>query len=78
MKIRLAHKKAECIGCALCTEVAGDYFVMDPNGEAILRQIVEQQGLFDYAVAYASDLDRLEVAAEGCPVNIIRLQKKLS
>jgi ferredoxin len=76
MKIRIAHKKAECIGCALCAEVAGDYFAMDENGEAVLRQIIQQQGPFDYAEGYAPDLARLEAAEEGCPVDIIQVQAR--
>ncbi len=74
MKIRIAHKKPECIGCALCAEVAGDYFAMDERGEAVLRQIIQQQGSFDYAEGYAPDLSRLEAAEEGCPVDIIKVQ----
>lgn len=74
MKIRIAHKKSECIGCALCTEVAGDYFAMDENGEAVLRTITAKRGPFDYADGCVVDLERIKAAEEGCPVDIIHIQ----
>lgn len=74
MPIRIAHKKSECIGCALCTEIAPDYWTMDANGEAQLRTVIRTDATFEYAEGYTPDRDRLEAAETGCPVGIIQLQ----
>jgi len=71
--IRIAHKKPDCIGCALCTEVAPNYFRMDINGEAELIQITRQDNAFQYGAGFEEDRPHLEEAEAGCPVNIIRL-----
>jgi len=71
--IRIAHKKPECIGCALCAETAPNYFRMDGDGEAELIRITREDGMFQYGEGFAEDLPSLEEAESGCPVNIIRL-----
>ncbi|NDV60916.1 ferredoxin [Puniceicoccales bacterium CK1056] len=72
-RIRIAHKKQECIGCALCAEVAPAYFKMDEEGEAQLVQIVHQDATFQYGTGFEEDRDILKQAADGCPVDIIRV-----
>ena len=71
--IRIAHKKPECIGCALCAEVAPAYFRMDDEGEAELVRIVREDRSFQYGEGFQEDRDCLLEAEEGCPVDIIRL-----
>lgn len=70
---RIAHKKSECIGCALCTEVAPHYFRMDGEGEAELIRVVRQDKAFQYGQGFAEDLETLRQAEDGCPVDIIRI-----
>jgi ferredoxin len=72
--IHIAHKKPECIGCALCAEVAPDYWRMDDHGEAQLIQVIRQDRQFEYAHGYEDDRPVLEQAASGCPVGIIRIR----
>ena len=71
--IKIAHKKPECIGCALCTEVAPSYWQMDEHGEAQLTQVTRRDAQFEYAQGFAEDRATLEQAATGCPVDIIRI-----
>lgn len=71
--IRIAHKKPECIGCALCAEVAPHYFRMDGEGEAELIRVVRQDKTFQYGQGFAEDLATLRQAEQGCPVDIIRI-----
>lgn len=71
--IRIAHKKPECIGCTLCAEVAPNYWEMDEDGEAQLRRVIRSSGSFQYGEGFEEDRDLLEKAAEGCPINIIRI-----
>jgi len=69
---RIQHKRGECIGCGLCPELAGDYFFMDQDGLATLRN-ASHQGPFDVALAPLVDKAVLKEAERGCPVNIIRI-----
>ena len=71
--IQIAHKKPECIGCALCAEVAPNYFAMDENGEAVLLQITREDPFFQYGQGFPEDLPALKEAEEGCPVDIIKI-----
>ncbi len=71
--IQIAHKKPECIGCALCTEVAPGYWRMDEDGEAQLIQLIRRDAQFEYANGFEDDREALEKAESGCPVGIIRI-----
>lgn len=71
--IKIAHKKSECIGCALCVEVASGYWQMDGDGEAHLLQTIRRDKQFEYAHGFEEDRNILEQAAAGCPVGIIRI-----
>ncbi len=68
----IRHKALECIGCCLCEETAPQYFHMDESGMA---QLVDgtPQGVFYKVVGLKIDEAELEEAAEGCPVDIIRI-----
>lgn len=67
----LRHKPSECIGCDLCADTAPEYFEMNEDGMATLINIEKEHGVFTYTEALTVDLDVLEQAEEGCPVNII-------
>ena len=71
--IQIAHKKPECIGCALCVEVAPGYWQMDEGGEAQLSQVTRKDKQFEYAHGFEEDREALEQAENGCPVGIIRI-----
>jgi ferredoxin len=72
--IKIAHKKLECIGCALCAEVAPGYWRMDEDGEAQLIQPIRRDAQFEYANGFDEDRAALKQAEEGCPVGIIRIE----
>ncbi len=73
--VRIFHKKPECIGCGLCAEVAPNYWIMDDDGEAQLINIVREDKTFQYGEGFPEDMDMLKEAEEGCPVDIIRIEK---
>ncbi len=68
----IRHKAGECIGCCLCEETIPQYFEIDPAGLAVLRGGVDD-GVFQRARALRIDQAEIEIAIEGCPVDIIRL-----
>lgn len=71
----IRHKALECIGCCLCEETAPQYFRMDDDGMAELVE-GEKQGVFYRAVGLKIDQPELDEAAEGCPVDIIRISSR--
>jgi ferredoxin len=71
--IPIAHKRSECIGCGLCVETAPDYWFLNADGEAELHTVIRTQNKFEHTEGYAHDREVLLAAAEGCPVNIIRI-----
>ena len=73
--LRILHKKPECIGCGLCAEAAPNYWVMDDNGEAQLIHVVREDKFFQYGEGFPEDEAMLKEAEEGCPVDIIRIDK---
>ena len=73
--LAIRHKAFECIGCGLCEETAPQYFQMDENGMAQLID-GEPQGAFSNAVGLKMDQPGLDEAAEGFPVDIIRISPR--
>ncbi len=75
MPIRIRHKRPECIGCDLCTQIAPQYwYIDDEDGLATLYQVDETRGQFTYADALPNDLAILQEAARSCPVDIIQIE----
>lgn len=72
--VKIRHKKPECIGCKLCADVAPQYFQMDEEGLAQLLGS-SQQGVFQIADGFDEDLEDLIQAEEGCPVDIIHINR---
>ena len=74
-KLKIFHKRPECIGCGLCVEVAPSYWHMDEDGLASLNTKIGFDFSYEIAHAWDSDMTILEKAQEGCPVQIIKIQK---
>ena len=72
--LKIRHKKPECIGCKLCADIAPQYFQMDDDGLAQLLNSTAQ-GVFQIAAGFEEDLEDLEQCAEGCPVDIIHIDR---
>lgn len=72
--VKIRHKKSECIGCKLCADVAPCYFQMDEEGLAQLLHS-RQQGVFQTVEGFEEDLEDLLRAEEGCPVDIIHIDR---
>jgi ferredoxin len=72
--ITIKHKRLECIGCALCAEVAPNYWKMDEGGLAQLHQILDTDDPYEIGQGFEDDRAALAEAADHCPVSIIRLE----
>jgi ferredoxin len=73
-KVVIRHKASECVGCCLCAETIPQYFQMNEEGVSVLLDS-KNEGVFNRTDALGIDSTNIEVAVEGCPVDIIRLSK---
>ena len=72
--LRIKHKQNECIGCAQCVELAPDYWDLDEDGMARLLHKTGQCGGYMLGQGVDPDMATLELAAQSCPVNIIKVE----
>lgn len=75
-KHKVIHFKKDCISCGACAAISPNYFEMDEQGLAELKQShtvdVHQELEIDTEEARA----QCQEAADVCPVNIIHVRKK--
>lgn len=72
--LRIRHKQNECIGCAQCVELAPDYWTLDEDGMAELLHKSGAGGGHVLGQGFEADQDALNLAAQSCPVNIIKIE----
>lgn len=72
-KIKVTHDRKTCIGCNHCVTVCPQNWIMDEtDGKA---RLIGSKLKRDVYVGEAFEMDREdnEIAAEGCPVSIIKV-----
>jgi ferredoxin len=77
-KIKVIHKRSDCIGCNACVKNAPQSWFMDENdGKSVLISSIEkgqgEQKVFVGEI-FECDLEDNKKAAAACPVNIIRVE----
>lgn len=71
----VVHYREKCIGCNACVELAPEFWEMDEkDGKSNLKKAEKKRECF---VLKINEMDKEinELAAEYCPVNIIKVQK---
>ena len=76
MKLVISHKRAECIGCNACVEIAPSYWKMDTDGRSMLKDSTPKQAFFVRETFDLEDLDVLKESEAQCPMRIIHLRKQ--
>ncbi|MGL4347549.1 MAG: ferredoxin [Chitinophagaceae bacterium] len=75
MMIRIFQKRAKCIGCNACVEVAPYRWRMSRmDGKCTLVGGKENKGFFMF-IAGDDELQDAQKAAKVCPSNIIQVQQ---
>jgi len=72
---RIIHHRQKCIGCNACVEVAPyRWRISKKDGKSVLIEGKEKKGIYN---VHASDdeFEENQIAAQNCPVNIIRIEK---
>ena len=74
----IIHLKKDCISCGACAAISPDYWEMDENGLAELKgsAAVKEHWQLDITTEEAKTAN--QEAADVCPVNIIKIEKKES
>ncbi len=71
--IQISQQRAKCIGCNACVEAA-DYRwrVSKKDGKCTLVEGIEKKGFY-VAVVADHELEANRLAAQNCPVKIIKI-----
>ncbi len=73
---KIIHYRKKCIGCNACVEVAPFRWRMSKkDGKSVLLESKEKK---EFYIAWVSDdeLEENKIAAQNCPVNIIKIEEK--
>lgn len=57
-----------CISCSLCQDLAPDVFLVEDGEDCVIRE--------DAMRHYASQDEDITLAAEDCPVEVIRVERE--
>ncbi|MBU0470427.1 MAG: ferredoxin [Nanoarchaeota archaeon] len=75
VNIKIKHYKNDCISCGACAAVCPDFWKMDEEGFAQLKdsKLVDDHWELNISTLEAKTCN--EEAAEVCPVQIIKLEE---
>ena len=72
---RIIHHRQKCIGCNACVEVAPYRCrISKKDGKSVLIEGKEKKGIYNANVS-DDEFEENQIAAQNCPVNIIRIEK---
>lgn len=69
---KIVHQRKKCIGCSSCAMVCQEFFIMDKDGSATLKNSREVGGNFELVV---ENTKCAKDAAFMCPVKIIKIEE---
>ncbi len=73
---KILHFKKDCISCGACAAIAPDYWEMDEEGMAHLKGSKPVDSHFERDIETGEARAANQDAADCCPVNIIKVEKK--
>ncbi len=74
-KHTIIHLKNDCISCGACAAIAPEYWVMDEEGLAHLKQSKAINSHFELEIDTEEARAANQEAADCCPVSIIKIRK---
>jgi len=74
-KYKILHYRDECISCGACAAICPEFWEMDDEGLAHLKESKKMEGHWERDISSEDDRARNQEAADACPVQIIKLKK---
>ncbi len=74
-KHKILHYYDECISCGACAAISPEYWEMDDEGMARLKESVKVGDHWERIILTEESRARNQEAAEACPVDIIKIEK---
>ncbi len=71
----ITHFKKDCISCGACAAIAPQYWLMDEEGLAHLKNSKEVSDHWELEISSEEARAANQEAADVCPVNIIHVKK---
>ena len=75
-KYTVQHNRPDCIGCAACEAVTPDFWEMNEDGKADIKQGRKLDNEWQELDIEEKDFESNKEAADSCPVNVIHLVNK--
>ncbi len=73
---RIVHHRQKCIGCNACVEAAPyRWRISKKDGKSVLIEGKAKKGIYNANVS-DDEMEENLIAAQNCPVNIIRIEKR--
>lgn len=74
-KYKILHYKKDCINCGACAAICPEFWEMDEEGFAQLKEGKEIGDHWEREIDTEEARARNQEAADACPVNVIKLEK---
>ena len=74
-KYKILHFKEECISCGACAAVCPDFWEMDQEGMAHLKESKKTDPHWERIIETEDARSQNQEAADVCPVQIIKLEQ---
>ncbi len=71
----IIHFKQDCISCGACAAITPEFWVMDEQGLAHLKEAQPVNNHWERSIQTEEERARNQEAADCCPVNIIQVRK---
>ncbi len=73
-KFKILHFKEECISCGACAAICPEFWEMDEEGMAQLKESNKADNHWERFIDTEDARSRNQEAADACPVQIIKLE----
>jgi len=74
-KFKIIHFKEECISCGACVAICPEFWEMDDEGMAQLKESQKVKDHWERIITSEDAKARNQEAVDACPVSIIKLEK---
>jgi len=74
-KYKILHNFDECISCGACAAICPEFWEMDDEGMAHLKESVKVEDHWERSIDTEDSRARNQEAADACPVDIIKIEK---